>query len=131
MNIILFGPPGAGKGTQGDYLAKNFGLFKISTGDILRNVIKKNDSFGNDIKSKIDKGFLVPDNIIHDLIKKFISNKKYFNKMIFDGYQRNLNQAKKLDLTIKEFNQKISCVLNINIEQDIVLKRILGRQTCS
>ena len=131
MNIILFGPPGAGKGTQSNYLVKNFGLFNISTGELLRNEIKKNNLLGSKIKSKIDKGFFVSDNIINDLVEKTISDKKYFNKIVFDGYPRNLNQAKKLDIIIKKFNQKITCVLNINIEQDIIVKRILGRQTCS
>ncbi len=131
MNVILFGPPGAGKGTQSDYLVKNFGLFKLSTGDLLRNEIKKNNLLGNEIKSKIDKGLFVADDLIHDLIEKIISDKKYFNNIVFDGYPRNLNQAKKLEIIIKKFNQKISCVLNINIDQDTVIKRILGRQICS
>ena len=131
MNIILFGPPGAGKGTQSDFLVKNFDLLKISTGDLLRNAIKENNSLGVEIKSKIDKGLFVTDDVINDLVEKFISDKKYFNKMVFDGYPRNLSQAKKLNSIINKFDQKISYVFNINIEHDIIVKRILGRQTCS
>ena len=72
MNIILFGPPGAGKGTQGDYLVKTFGLFKISTGDLLREEIKKQSSSGDEIKNLIDKGMFVPDNIVNDLINNVV-----------------------------------------------------------
>ena len=131
MNIILFGPPGAGKGTQGDFLEKNFNLIKISTGDLLRNEIKKKSTLGNKIKSTIDKGQFVSDNTVNELIKNAITEKKNFKKMIFDGYPRNISQAEFLDHIIKKSRQNISCVLNINVEQDAIVKRILGRQVCS
>ena len=102
MNIILFGPPGAGKGTQAVNLVKQFKLYKVSVGDILRKEIENKSSLGNKIKSTIDKGSFVSDNIINDLVKKIITNKKENNNLIFDGYPRNLNQAKELDLMIKE-----------------------------
>tara|TARA_B100000700_G_scaffold228925_1_gene253001 strand:- start:2441 stop:3085 length:645 start_codon:yes stop_codon:yes gene_type:complete len=131
VNIILFGPPGAGKGTQGDFLAKNFNLIKISTGDLLRREIKKKSSLGNEIKSTIDKGMFVSDKVVNDLINDVVLEKKNFNKMIFDGYPRNIFQAEFLDSMIKKNNQNISCVLNINVDQDVIIKRILGRQICS
>ena len=131
MNIILFGPPGAGKGTQADNLVKDFNLYKISTGDLLRKEIKNNTLLGKKIKSVIDKGLLVSDDIINDLMEKALSDKKINNRLIFDGYPRNINQAKQLDLLIKKYNQKISCVLCLNVDKDIIIKRILGRQTCS
>ena len=130
MNIILFGPPGAGKGTQGDKIVKNFNLYKVSTGDLLREEIKKNTNLGNKIKSIIDKGLLVSDNIINDLLIKIFSDKKLYNRLIFDGYPRNLEQARNLDSCLKKYNQKISCVLCLNVEKKFILKRILGRQTC-
>lgn len=131
MNIILFGPPGAGKGTQGDHLAKTFDLFNISTGDLLREEVKKKNQLSKKINLTINEGKLVSDEIIKDLLKNIISNKKFSNKLIFDGYPRNLNQAKTLDFLLTDLNQTISFVFHIKVDEDIVTKRILGRQTCS
>ena len=131
MNIILFGPPGAGKGTQADYLVEHYNLIKISTGDLLRNEINKNSFLGKDIKSVIDKGMFVSDDIVNNLINRIISKKENISKMIFDGYPRNIEQANFLDTIIKKNNQKISCVLNINVDQEVIIKRITGRQICS
>ena len=131
MNIILFGPPGAGKGTQSDNLAKDFNLHKISTGDLLREEVKKKSVLSIKIKSMLNQGALVTDDIINNLIKSVLSNKNYFNRLIFDGYPRNLNQVKYLDTLIKKHNQKISCVLSLKVVQDVIVKRIIGRQVCS
>ena len=130
MNIILFGPPGAGKGTQAIKIVKNFDLHKVSTGDLLREEIKNNTNLGNKIKSMMDKGLLISDNIINDLITKVLSDKKFYNRLIFDGYPRNLEQAINLDSHIKKYKQKISCVLSLNVDKESIIKRILGRQTC-
>ena len=118
MNIILFGPPGAGKGTQADKIVKNFDLYKVSTGDLLREEVNNNTNFGNKIKSIIDKGLL-------------LSDKKLYNRLIFDGYPRNLEQVKNLDSCIKRYKQKISCVLSLNVEKEFIIKRILGREICT
>ena len=131
MNIILFGPPGSGKGTQADNLVRDYNLYKISTGDLLREEVKKESSLGNEIKKFIDKGIFVTDEIIKNLIENIISNKKYFNNIIFDGYPRNLNQAKNLNILIKKYNQKIARVFSFKVDQNIVLKRLSGRQVCS
>ena len=130
MNVVIFGPPGAGKGTQANNLVKEFNLCKISTGDLLREEIKKKTKLGNDIENIINKGNLVSDDIINNLIENISSKKENYNKLIFDGYPRNLNQAKKLDILTKEFNQKISCVLSLNVDKETIVKRILGRQIC-
>jgi len=130
-NIILFGPPGAGKGTQAEYLVDKFKLFKVSSGDLLRKEIINKTKLGKKINNIIDQGSLVDDNDIDGLIEKIISNKKYSNMLIFDGYPRNINQAKKLDSLINKYNQKISCVFSLKVNHDVVVKRILGRQTCS
>ena len=100
MNIILFGPPGAGKGTQAKYLAKKLGNFQISTGYILRDEIKNNSDIGKKIIDVMNDGKFVSDDIVNQLLEKhvFDSNKK--NKLIFDGYPRSINQAKNLDLSL-------------------------------
>ena len=131
MNIILFGPPGAGKGTQSDTLVKDFNLYKISTGDLLREEIKKKSDLGSKIESTIQSGSFVSDDIINDLIAKIISNKKYFNRLIFDGYPRNLNQAKQLDTLLKKNKQKLDCVFILDVKKEIIIKRVLGRLVCS
>ena len=130
MNIILFGPPGAGKGTQATKIVKKFNLHKVSTGDLLREEIKNNTDLGNEIKSMMDTGCLISDNIINNLITKVISNKKFYNRLIFDGYPRNLKQGENLDSQIKKYKQKISCVLSLNVDKESIIKRISGRQTC-
>ena len=131
MNIILFGPPGAGKGTQADNIVKNFSLHKVSTGDLLRKEITNNTNLGRKIKSIVDNGLLVSDDIINNFVEQVLSNKNFYNRLIFDGYPRNLNQAKNLDFITKKYKQKISCVLSLDVSKESVVKRILGRQSCA
>ena len=130
MNIILVGPPGAGKGTQGNKIVKKFNLHKVSTGDLLRDEIRKDTNIGKKIKLLIDKGSFVSDEIINDLIEKIISNKKFNNRLIFDGYPRNLNQAFSLKKIFDKYNQKISIVISLQVDKNTIIKRILGRQIC-
>jgi len=130
VNIIIFGPPGAGKGTQAENLVKSHNLFKVSTGDILRKEIKKKTKLGNEISSSISQGLFVKDNIINNLIENIISNSTNQNRMIFDGYPRNLNQARTLDLLLNKYDQKIFSVISLNVDKKIVVKRILGRVVC-
>ena len=116
MNVIILGPPGAGKGTQAYNIAKKFNLFQVSTGDLLRKEIKDCTVLGKEIKNIIDKGSLVSDDIINDLLKRVLSDKKINNRLLFDGYPRNIEQAKKLDLLLKKNNQKISCALSLKVD---------------
>ncbi len=131
MNIVIFGPPGAGKGTQAEHLVKKFKLFKISTGDLLRNEVHKKTSLSKKIKSIIEKGSFVSDDLIYNLVENVVSKEIYFNKLIFDGYPRNLKQVNSLDTLLKKYKQKISCVLSLKVDLDSIIKRILGRQICS
>ena len=131
MNLILLGPPGAGKGTQAKFIAKKFNLYQLSTGDLLREEIKNKTEIGKKIKHVIAHGDFVVDEIVNQLLKTVIKNSSNRDNIIFDGYPRNLQQAKELDLLIKEKKQKISCVINLDVDKESLVKRILGRQTCS
>ena len=93
MNLIIFGPPGAGKGTQSDFIVKKYNLFQISTGKILREEIKNKTEIGQKISTLMSSGSLVEDKIVNKLIEDIVSNEKYENRFIFDGYPRNLDQA--------------------------------------
>ena len=128
MNIVIFGPPGAGKGTQSKFIVKKFNLYQISTGDLLRNEIKNKTQLGFEIISIMNSGELVSDKIVNNLIEKFVSNELYNNKIIFDGYPRTLVQAKNLDDLLKKYKQKIDIVLKLSVSLKTVMKRILERQ---
>ena len=127
MNIVIFGPPGAGKGTQSKFIVNKYNLYQLSTGDLLRNEIKNKTELGSKISSIMNAGELVSDNIVSELIEKFVSNDKYKNKIIFDGYPRNLEQAKNLDKMLRSYGQKINIVLKLSVTLATVKKRILER----
>ena len=129
MNIILFGPPGAGKGTQSKYLIKKISGFQISTGDLLRNEIKKDSDIGKMIINDMNDGKFVNDDIVNKLIKTLIFDPQKRNKFIFDGYPRSLSQAKNLDLLLTETNQKIDLIFFLNVNKDTIIERIEKRKT--
>ena len=128
MNIILFGPPGAGKGTQAKYLVNKLSAFQISTGDILRREIKKNTEIGKTITNDMNDGKFVSDEIVNKLIKNIIFDPLKKNKLIFDGYPRSLSQAKNLDLLLDTSNQKIDLIFFLNVNKDTIIKRIEKRK---
>ena len=129
MNIIIFGPPGAGKGTQSNFIAKKFNMYQLSTGEFLRKEMSENTLIGQKISSVINAGALVSNEIVSDVIEKVISNSKYQNRIIFDGYPRNLNQARNLDELLKKYKQKIDIVLKLSVKLTTIKKRISERQT--
>ena len=128
MNIILFGPPGAGKGTQADNIVRLFNLKKISTGDLLRNEIKNKTDIGKEIEDIISNGDFATDEIIDRLLKKKLTNSEIKNKIIFDGYPRSLSQAKNLDLLLNNSNQKIDFIFFLNVNKETIIKRIEKRK---
>ena len=128
MNIILFGPPGAGKGTQSKYLVHKLNNFQVSTGDILREEIKKNSDIGQQIINNMKEGKFVSDEIVNTLIEKFIFDPEKKNKLIFDGYPRSLSQAKYLDLLLDNSNQKIDHIFFLNVKKDTIIERIEKRK---
>ena len=129
MNIVIFGPPGAGKGTQSNLIVQKFKLHQLSTGELLRNEIKDNSDLGKEIATIINSGKLVSDIIVANLIEKYISNKIYKSRLIFDGYPRNLIQAKHLDKLLTKYDQKIDIVLKLSVNLETIKKRISERKT--
>jgi len=128
VNIILFGPPGAGKGTQSRYLVKKLNCFQISTGDILRSEIEKNTEIGKKIIDNMNEGKFVKDEIVNNLIKDVLFDPQKKNKLIFDGYPRSLSQAKNLDLLLDSSNQKIDFIFFLNVNKNTIIKRIENRK---
>ena len=128
MNLILFGPPGAGKGTQARYLVKKLNGFQISTGDMLRDEIKKDTEIGKKIIKNMDEGKFVNDEIVNNLIKDIIFDPQKKNKLIFDGYPRSLKQAKNLQFLLDKSNQKIDFVFFLNVNKETIIKRIEKRK---
>ena len=130
MNIILFGPPGAGKGTQAQKLVENHNYHQISTGDLLRNEVNKKSTIGEKIEKLISKGEFVSDEIVNDLLRQTLSKFSSQDRIIFDGYPRSISQASNLELILNDFERKINFVISLNVSRDIIQKRIMGRVTC-
>ena len=128
MNLILFGPPGAGKGTQAKYLVKQFNNFQISTGDMLRDEIKKDTEIGKKIINYMNDGKFVEDEIVNKLLEKIIFDPLRKNKLIFDGYPRTINQARNLENLLKKSDQKIDHIFFLNVKKDTIIERIEKRK---
>ena len=130
MNIILFGPPGAGKGTQAQFIVNKHNYFQLSTGNLLREEVKLKTQLGSEIEQLISNGKFVSDETVNTLLRKSITNLKFRDRIIFDGYPRNVEQAKNLELILDDFDQTIGHIIFLNVSKDIIEKRIMGRMTC-
>ena len=128
MNLIIFGPPGAGKGTQAKFLVKKLNSLQVSTGDMLREEINKDSEIGKKIINYMNDGKFVDDEIVNKLLEKIIFDPKNANKLIFDGYPRTINQAKNLENLLIKSNQKIDYVFFLNVDKQAIVKRIEKRK---
>ena len=128
MKLILFGPPGAGKGTQAKYLVKKLNGFQISTGDMLRDEIKKDSEIGKKIINDMNDGKFVNDEVVNQLIEKVVFDPRKKGKLIFDGYPRSISQAQNLDSLLKKSNQKLDLIFFLNVNKETIVKRIEKRK---
>jgi adenylate kinase len=131
MNIVLFGPPGSGKGTQAKMLAEKYNIPHISTGDILRDNLKNKTKLGLEAKSYMDKGELVPDDVLIGIIKDRLSQPDCASGFLLDGYPRTVPQADALNRILNEMEKKLDVVLNINVPDEELIKRLSGRRMCT
>lgn len=130
MKIVLLGPPGAGKGTQGVVLARNYNIAHISTGDILRDAVKKGTVLGKEAKSYMDKGELVPDEVVTGIVVERLAKDDVKNGFILDGFPRTLKQAEDLDNELKKLSMAIDIVLYFDIPENVAIERLTGRRVC-
>ncbi|MBI5644349.1 MAG: adenylate kinase [Deltaproteobacteria bacterium] len=130
MNLILLGAPGAGKGTQGKNLSERFKIPQISTGDILRANVRSKTSLGLKAKEFMDKGVLVPDNVVVDMVSDRIQQEDCQKGFILDGFPRNINQAEVLESTLKTMNKSIDKVIGIEVDRKELVRRLSGRRVC-
>ncbi len=127
LNIVLFGPPGAGKGTQAEFLIKSFGLNHLSTGDLLRNEIAGGTKLGLEAKGFMDRGELVPDAVVIGMIKSKLESNQGANGFIFDGFPRTVEQAKALDKLLEENGTPVAGMLSLEVEKQELICRLLSR----
>ncbi len=130
LNLILLGPPGAGKGTQAKLLVERYGIPQISTGDILRTAVKESTVAGIRAKRFMDEGSLVPDNLVIDIIGERLAESDSANGFILDGFPRTVAQADALSRMLFVDGKSINCVISMSVDSDELLKRVIGRLTC-
>lgn len=131
INLVLFGPPGAGKGTQAFFLAKEYQLIHLSTGDILREEIAENTEIGRKTRDIICRGELVPDEIVIELIRHKLDKNPTANGFLFDGFPRTVLQAEALDTLLVHYGRSVSAMLSLEVEKEELINRLMNRGTTS
>lgn len=132
MNIVIFGPPGSGKGTQADALCEKFDLVHVSTGDMLREAVRNETELGKQAQSIMNEGKLVPDELVGGIVREKVQAVLKTGKgILFDGYPRNVEQAKFLDSVLSDVNSQVDVVAVLEVQDEILVKRICGRRLCS
>ena len=127
MNVILLGPPGSGKGTQGEILARRIGVPRISTGDLLRNAVERRTPLGQRARSYMDQGLLVPDEVIIGLIDEVLSSREAAVGVVMDGFPRTVTQAEAVDRSLAARERAVDHVVNIVVPENELLRRMIGR----
>lgn len=130
MRLILFGPPGVGKGTQAQILSQMFNIPHISTGDILRDAVNNKTELGLKAKLYMDKGELVPDDVMIGIIKEVLSSERCKNGFILDGFPRTIRQAEALEQIFNELNIRLDYVISLEVDDDEIIKRLTNRRVC-
>lgn len=130
LNLLIMGPPGAGKGTQAEMLVKELNITHISTGDMFRAAIKEGTEMGKKAKEYMDKGQLVPDEVVVGMVKDRLSQPDCKNGFLLDGFPRTVAQAEALDATLKEMGIKLDGVINIEVPREKLVARLTGRRVC-
>lgn len=130
MKLVILGPPGAGKGTQAEFIINKYNIPHISTGDIFRENIKNNTDLGKEAKSYMDKGLLVPDEVVIKIVQERISRDDCKDGFLLDGFPRTVTQAVSLDAQLDKLNTKLDKVINIDVDQSILVDRAVGRRIC-
>ena len=131
MNLILFGPPGAGKGTQAAILADAAGLRKLSTGDLLREAVREGTPLGQQARRYMDAGELVPDEVILGLVREVMAGDHTARGFILDGFPRTIPQAEALDRMLDEIGRPLTAVVVLDVDDETLVRRLSGRRTCS
>lgn len=130
MNLLIIGPPGAGKGTQAETLVRKLGITHISTGDMFRSAMKKGTEMGIKAKEYMDKGELVPDFVVVGMVKERLSQQDCSGGFLLDGFPRNVVQAEALDETLKTIGSNLDAVINIVVPREKLIERLTGRRIC-
>jgi adenylate kinase len=130
-DLVLFGPPGAGKGTQGELLQQRLGLLRLSTGDVLRDAVRRGTDMGLAAQRYMDAGELVPDDVILGIVRDYLSGEARERGVIFDGFPRTLPQAERLDALLDALGRPLSAVLVLEVDDETLVRRLGGRRTCA